>query len=112
MRDVTLTLRLSNPGTGQRTEFNCDLHTAEIVPTAGDEVSYSTLCASVPPSATAPGMTGQVTLIAGNYGGEVDTYPELEVEMPCTSKPTKIVTTFPALDEESAEEPAGETVAA
>ena len=158
MRDVTLTLRLSNPGTGLRTEFNCDLHTAEIVPTAGDEVSYSTLCpsgsyssrgkttyalhvvaaqrwdatglaaflwdndgqladfqyqahgATVPPSTTAPGMTGQVTLIAGNYGGEVDTYPELEVEMPCTSKPTKISTAFPALD--AAEEPAATEPAA
>lgn len=155
MRDVTLNLRLSNPGTGQRTEYNCDIHTAEIVPTAGDEVSYSTLCASgsyssrgkttyalhivaaqrwaidglaaflwdndgaladfqyqahgagVAPSATAPGMAGQVTLVAGNYGGEVDTWAELEVTLPCIAKPTKLTAAFPAADEAApAEAPA------
>jgi hypothetical protein len=157
MRDVTLNLRLTSPGTGTRTEYECDIHTAEIVPTPGDEVSYSTLCASgsyssigkttyalhlvaaqrwaadglatflwdndgaladfqyqahgtgVAPDATQPGMTGQVRLIAGNYGGEVDTYAELEVTLPCTSKPTKVVAAFPALAE--SEEPAEEELA-
>jgi len=150
MRDVTLTLKLLTPPGGTRVEYNCDVHTAEIVPTAGDDVSYSTLCpsgsyssrgkttyalhivaaqrwdatapgglavflwdhdgelaefqyqahgAAVAPSATAPGMTGTVMLVAGNYGGEVDSYAELDVEFPCQSKPTKIVAAFPALDE-------------
>lgn len=156
MRDVTLNLRLNPPGSGARTEFNCDLSTAEIVPTPGDDVTYATLCASgsysargkttyalhivaaqrwdtsglaaflwandgatadfqyqahgsgVVPSATAPGMTGQVVLVAGNYGGEVDTYAELDVELPCVTKPTMITAAFPALDEAEAEpEPAG-----
>jgi hypothetical protein len=41
MRDVSLTLVLS---AGTAAEFNCDAHTAEIVSTPGDEVSYATLC--------------------------------------------------------------------
>jgi hypothetical protein len=32
-------------------------------------------------------MTGQVTLHAGDFGGEVETYAELAVELPCVSKP-------------------------
>ncbi len=149
MQDVTLNLKL-NPGGSTRAEFNCDLSTAEIVSTAGDEVEYSTLCpsgsyksvgkttyalhivavqrwavdglatflwdndgqladfqyqahgAGVVPSATAPGMSGTVRLIAGNYGGEVATFAELDVELPCSSKPTKLVAAFPALDESAA----------
>jgi len=154
MRDVTLNLRLNPPGSGARTEFNCDIHTAEIVPTPGDDVTYSTLCpsgsyssrgkttyalhvvavqrwavdglaaflwandgavadfqyqahgAGVVPSTTQPGMSGQVTLVAGNYGGESDTYAELDVEMPCVAKPTMITAAFPALAEEAPAEPA------
>jgi hypothetical protein len=150
MRDVTLTLKLVSGGT--RVAYQCDVHTAEIVPEPGDEVTYSTLCAAgsyssigkttyglhvvaaqrwatdglatflwdhdgeladfqyqahgdgVTPTADLPGMTGQVRLIAGNYGGEVDTYAELDVTLPCSSKPSKISAAFPALDEE--EEPA------
>jgi hypothetical protein len=41
MRDVSLTLVLT---TGTVAEYNCDAHTAEIVSTPGDEVSYVTLC--------------------------------------------------------------------
>lgn len=144
MRNVTLNLRVG--GTGTRTEYNCDIHTAEIVPSAGDDVTYATLCATgsytargkttyalhivaaqswavdglavflwdhdgetadfqyqahgagVAPSVGAPGMAGQVVLVAGNYGGEADTYAELDVEMPCVAKPTKITTAFPALE--------------
>jgi hypothetical protein len=44
-------------------------------------------------------MTGIVRLIAPTMGGEADTYAELEVELPCSSKPTLAVATFPALDE-------------
>jgi len=34
-----------------------------------------------------PAMTGQVTLHAGDFGGEVETYAELAVALPCVSKP-------------------------
>ena len=143
MRDVTLNLKITGGPT--RVAYQCDIHTAEIVPTAGDEVSYSTLCATgsyssvgkttyalhlvaaqrwaadglatflwdhdgeladfqyqahgegVVPAADLPGMSGQVRLIAGNYGGEVDTYAELDVTLPCTSKPTKITAAFPTV---------------
>lgn len=155
MRDVQLTLKLVSAGT--RVEYNCDLSTAEIVPTPGDEVTYSTLCpsgsyssvgkttyalhvvaaqrwaadglaaflwdhdgelaefqyqahgAAVVPSATTPGMSGEVRLIAGNYGGEVDTYAELDVTLPCSSKPVKLTAAFPAMAaaEASEEELAG-----
>jgi hypothetical protein len=145
MQDVTLNLRLVVPGTGLRTEYNCDIHTAEIISKPGDEVEYVTLCptgsyksvgkttyslhlvaaqrwavdglatflwdndgaladfqyqahgAGVVPSATAPGMSGTVRLIAGNYGGEAATFAELDVELPCSSKPTKLVAAFPAV---------------
>jgi hypothetical protein len=157
MQDVTLNLKLTGGPT--RTEYNCDLSTAEIISTAGDEVEYSTLCptgsyksvgkttytlhivavqrwavdglatflwdndgaladfqyqahgAGVIPSATAPGMSGQVRLIAGNYGGEVATFAELDVELPCSSKPTKLVAAFPAADEAEAEADAGDDAA-
>jgi hypothetical protein len=144
MRDVTLTLRLSSDAVGVPVEYQCDVHTAEILPTAGDEVTYSTLCAEgsyssrgktsyalhvvaaqrwaadglasflwdhdgeladftyqahgdgVTPTADLPGMSGQVQLIAGAYGGEADTYAELDVTLACTSKPAKNVAAFPA----------------
>ena len=51
------------------------------------------------PSADAPGFTGEVRLIAGAYGGEVDTYAELDVTLPCTAKPTMISAAFPAAAE-------------
>ena len=40
------------------------------------------------PSTTQPAVTGQVRLVAGNYGGEVATYAEIEVSLPCIQKPT------------------------
>lgn len=145
MRDVTLTLKLVSAGTA--VEYACDLSTAEIIPSPGDEVTYSTLCpegsyssigkttyalhvvaaqrwaadglasflwdndgelatfqyqahgAATVPSADLPGMAGEVRLVAGNYGGEVDTFAELDVTLPCSSKPSKIVAAFPALEE-------------
>ena len=54
---------------------------------------------SIPPTSTAPGMSGIVRLIAPNYGGEADAYAELDVTMPCSSKPTLVTSTFPALDQ-------------
>jgi hypothetical protein len=143
MQDVTLNLKLTGGPT--RTEYNCDIHTAEIIAKPGDEVEYVTLCptgsyksvgkttyslhivaaqrwavdglatflwdndgqladfqyqahgAGTVPSATAPGMSGTVRLIAGNYGGEAATFAELDVELPCSSKPTKLVAAFPAV---------------
>jgi hypothetical protein len=150
MQDVSLTLVLAADAVGVRAEYNCDLKTAEIVSSAGDEVTYETLCpdglyksvgkttytlhvvaaqrwdadglagflwdhdgelaefqyqahgAGVVPSADAPGMAGEVRLIAGNYGGEVSNYAELDVELPCSSKPTKIVAAFPTIAEAEA----------
>lgn len=145
MRDVSLTLKIVG-GAGARAEFNCDVHTAEIVPTPGDEVTYQTLCPegtysaigkttyalhvvaaqrwdvdglatflwdndgaeaefqyqahgeAVAPSAATPGMAGTIRLVAGAYGGEADSYAELDVTMPCTVKPTMLTAAFPAAD--------------
>lgn len=43
-------------------------------------------------AADTPSMTGTVTLVAGDYGGEVETYAELAVELPCVSKPVLDIT--------------------
>jgi hypothetical protein len=156
MRDVSLTLKL-NPGGATRVQFNCDAHLAEIVTTAGDTVSYQTLCATgsfssvgastyalhivaaqdwtatglakflwdndgaladfqyqahgqgaIPPTPAQPGMAGTVRLIAPSYGGEAGQYAELDVTLPCSSKPTVATAAFPALaeDEEPVTQPA------
>ena len=160
MQDVQLTLKLVSGGT--RVEYNCDLTTAEIVSTPGDEVSVSTLCSTgsfssigkttyalhivalqrwaadglaaflwdndgaladfqyqahgsaTVPTATQPGMSGQVRLVAPSYGGESGQYAELDVTLPCSSKPTKLTAAFPAVElEADAElEDAGELVTA
>ena len=39
-------------------------------------------------SASQPAVTGTVTLVAPTYGGEVQTYAELDVTLPCQAKPT------------------------
>jgi len=39
-------------------------------------------------AATTPAATGVVRLVAGSYGGEVGTYAELDVTLPCATKPT------------------------
>lgn len=62
------------------------------------EVQYQAHGAAViPPTAAAPGMVGIVTLTGPTYGGEADTYAELEVELPYTTKPSLAVAAFPAL---------------
>ena len=43
---------------------------------------------AVAPGASTPQMTGQVVLIAGDYGGEIETYGEISLELPCVAKPT------------------------
>lgn len=131
MRDVSLTLGATTPA-----EYNCQVASAMVEVTPGDEVTITTLCsdgtysevgrssyalvltlgqdwaetqglarylwdnegAAVPfrlqahgaetDSATAtPAMTGTVRIVAANYGGEVDTFAEAEVTLPCTAKP-------------------------
>jgi len=72
---------------------------------------YQAHGATTVPSAAAPGMTGEIRLIAPSYGGEADTYAELDVTMPCTTKPSKVVAAFPAMATTAAKGKA-ETVAA
>lgn len=48
------------------------------------------------PSDAAPGMMGELTIVAPTYGGEADTFAELDVTLPCSSKPELIVAAFPA----------------
>lgn len=54
----------------------------------------------VDPTTTKPAVTGTVQLVAGSYGGEVNTYAEIDVTMPCATKPTLVTTgTIPTLAE-------------
>ena len=39
-------------------------------------------------TASTPAMSGQVTAIPGDYGGEIGSYAELSVELPFIAKPT------------------------
>jgi hypothetical protein len=148
MQDVTLTLVISGGPTP--VEYNCDIHTAEILSKAGDTIEYTTLCPDgsysrsgkttyslhivavqrwaadglaaflwdndgaladfqyqahgdgVTPTADLPGMTGTVQLVAPSYGGEAATWAELDVELPCQTKPVKVSAAFPAADAELA----------
>ena len=43
---------------------------------------------AVASSVTKPGMTGDVKLVPGDYGGVIGEYAPLEVELPCTTKPS------------------------
>jgi hypothetical protein len=52
---------------------------------------------AIPPTAAQPGMSGVVTLVAPNYGGEVNNYAELDVTLPCQTKPVIATAAFPAL---------------
>jgi hypothetical protein len=67
---------------GELAEFRYQAHGADV---AGADA----------PSDTAPGMMGEVRLVSPTYGGEADTYAELEVTLPCTSKPTLVAAAFP-----------------
>jgi len=40
------------------------------------------------PTPSTPSVVGQVRLVAGSYGGEVDTFAEIDVSLPCIAKPT------------------------
>lgn len=42
--------------------------------------------------ASTPIVTGQVKAVPGSYGGEVGTFAEIEVSLPCLTKPTLDVT--------------------
>jgi len=51
-------------------------------------------------STTTPALTGTCRLVAPSYGGEVGAFAELDVTMPCQSKPT--ITTTLALELDAA----------
>lgn len=51
-------------------------------------------------AATTPGIDATVVLSEGSYGGEVATWAEFEVELPCTARPSLATTTPTALSEE------------
>lgn len=152
MKDASLTLTLVGPPAGTEAEFNCNVHTAEVVPSPGDETTYVTLCEDgtytergattyvlhivaaqdwsagglaaflwANPDALAtwtyqahgaasawgtdtPGMTGTCRLVDPNYGGEADTFAELDVELPIVGRPT-LATVAPTIAEASAEAP-------
>ena len=53
-------------------------------------------------TATQPRMTGSVLCVPGDYGGEIGAYAELNVELPCTAKPTLTTTALLAAEAEAA----------
>ena len=55
-------------------------------------------------AADKPAMAGTCRLVAGTYGGEVQTYAELDVTLPCLVKPTLTITGPAPTEEEAAEE--------
>jgi len=61
------------------------------------EFQYQAHGAAVAPADATPGMTGTVTLVDPSYGGEADEYAELDVELPCQSKPALATAAFPAM---------------
>jgi hypothetical protein len=146
LADATLTLKLAGGGTAA--EYNGHVTTAEVVPTAGDQVSTTTLDGvkhtrlgapsyalhlaghqdysatglarflwdhageladftlqaygqGVAPSAATPSFTGQVTLAEGNYGGEVDSWPTIDVTLMCKDRPVITESVLMADEEES-----------
>ena len=68
---------------GELAEFRYQAHGADV---AGADA----------PSDVIPGMMGDIRLIAPTYGGEADTFAELDVTLPCTTKPELITAAFPA----------------
>jgi hypothetical protein len=68
---------------GEAAEFRYQAHGSDV---AGADA----------PSDATPGMMGEVRLIAPTYGGEADTFAELDVTLPCTSKPELLAAAFPA----------------
>lgn len=47
------------------------------------------------PSDATPAATGTVRLVAGSFGGEVGTYAELDVTLPCATKPDLAIAAIP-----------------
>lgn len=43
LKDVSLTFEIINPPVASA-EFNCNVHTVEVVPTPGDDITYRVLC--------------------------------------------------------------------
>jgi hypothetical protein len=77
------------------------------------EVAAFTLQAhgeSTTPAEAVPEMTGNVRLVAGDYGGVINEYASLEVELPCTAKP--VLNPAAALLAAAEAEPEPELVAA
>ena len=157
MKDASVKFTFGTPGT--ETEFNCEVHTVEIVATPGDDVTYRTLCPtgtytqkgastyvlhlvgvqdwsadglarmlwdhagetagfvaqahgeSVAIGADTPGFEGTIVVVEANYGGEADTWAEIDVELACTTRPT-LITAPPVLDEPEAESETGDQIAA
>jgi len=76
------------------------------------EWQYQPHGATVAASTDTPGMSGECRLVAPTMGGEADTYAELDVEMPCTGKPTLAIAAFPAAAAADADLAAAEATAA
>jgi hypothetical protein len=68
---------------GEQAEFRYQAHGADVATTDA-------------PSDTVPGMMGTIRLIAPTYGGEADTFAEIDVTLPCATKPEIVVAAFPA----------------
>lgn len=51
------------------------------------DFDYQVHGAAVAKSADTPAVTGQVRAIPGDYGGEVNTFAEIEITLPCIAKP-------------------------
>jgi hypothetical protein len=54
------------------------------------------------PGVGKPAVSGTVRIVAPSYGGEVNTYAELDVTLPCLAKPTLSETgTIPTSEEDA-----------
>ena len=81
---------------------------------ASAEVQYQAHGATaIPPTtSTRPAWPGRWCSSRRAYGGEADTYAELEVTMPFTSKPSVLTGAFPRVEESAAEEETAEAIEA
>jgi hypothetical protein len=55
------------------------------------DFEYQAHGVGVTTSTTLPKVTGTCRAIPGNYGGEVGTFAEIEVSLPCTAKPVLVL---------------------
>ncbi len=51
------------------------------------DFKYQAHGAGIIDATTTPSVTGQCRAVPGNYGGEVGTFAEIEVSLPCAAKP-------------------------